>query len=483
MSQTKRTRFTEYWLTLLIAVQPLLDVLAFWTANETATVAGYIRLLILLALPLWLLFQLKNKKSFVLSMAVIGLYCLLHVLNGFRVGYLSLRFDVTYLLRVVQMPVLAICFVFLIRDGQTKRQAHRGILIATGLTLIFMLLAYLTGTGNTTYPEGYGFSGWVIDDNRCAQSIILVSLAAFDVYFALQSKHKWLAVLAPVLVTLVFLTNGTKACYYALFALFFAFAAVLVMEKPILGKKIRWLAVAVFVLLMVFSVVIYPLTPRAKVSQVLSRVGTPGEIEAALLERGIDISDMSAQERFEDPVVREVFERYYIKYIGNLPELYERFGMDRVLLHYGMTTDVVKLMDIRVMKVAYSAMIWEDSDFLTKLVGFEVSQIGYDGTYDMENDWPAIFYYYGYLGFALYAGFILYFLVLVLRRLLRDFKGSFTEENFALLLCLMLQMGLAQFSGAILRRPNVSIYLALVLALIYYQTVRLPKKGGAALEA
>ena len=43
-----------------------------------------------------------------------------------------------------------------------------------------------------------------------------------------------------------------------------------------------------------------------------------------------------------------------------------------------------------------------------------------------------------------------------------------------LLLCLMLQLGLAQFSGALLRRPNVSIYLSLVLGLIYYQTVRLP---------
>ena len=44
----------------------------------------------------------------------------------------------------------------------------------------------------------------------------------------------------------------------------------------------------------------------------------------------------------------------------------------------------------------------------------------------------------------------------------------------ALLLCLVLQIGLAQFSGAILRRPNVSVYLALVLAVIHYQTVWAP---------
>ena len=121
-------------------------------------------------------------------------------------------------------------------------------------------------------------------------------------------------------------------------------------------------------------------------------------------------------------------------------------------------------------------MIFEDSDFATKLLGFEVSEIGFDGTHDLENDWPAIYYYYGWLGLALYALFILYFFLLVLRRLREDFKGSFTLENVTLLMCLCLQLGLAQFSGAVLRRPNVSIYLALVLALIAYQCVCLPAK-------
>ena len=58
----------------------------------------------------------------------------------------------------------------------------------------------------------------------------------------------------------------------------------------------------------------------------------------------------------------------------------------------------------------------------------------------------------------------------MLRKLLTDFRGSFTAENFALALSLALLVGLAQFSGAVLRRPNVSVYLAVVLGLIWYQT-------------
>ena len=179
---------------------------------------------------------------------------------------------------------------------------------------------------------------------------------------------------------------------------------------------------------------------------------------------------MSPEERFNNPAVKAVFEHYYMQYMGCKPDLFDRFGMDRVLKHYKMTTNAARLIDVRVMKVSYAAMIWEDCDLPTKLLGFEVSQIGFDGEYDLENDWPALFFYYGAVGCALYVAFVGWFLLRVIRKLRRDWRGSFTEENFTLLLCLLLQLGLAQFSGAILRRPNVSIYLALVLALIWLQT-------------
>ena len=96
---------------------------------------------------------------------------------------------------------------------------------------------------------------------------------------------------------------------------------------------------------------------------------------------------------------------------------------------------------------------------------------GYDGSYDMENDWHAIFYYYGYFGFALYVCFVLYFLMLVLKKLRKSgLKSCLTLESFFLMLTLALIIGLAHFSGATLRRPNVSIWFSLVLALIYSVT-------------
>ena len=479
MNHLKRTWLEEHWLFLLIAAQPLLDTLAYFTQNKAGTVSGYIRLAVMLALPIWALWKAERKKPILVGLAVIAVFCALHVLNGLRVtqrnpiyvGEYNLVYDVQYLLRVVQAPVLCLSFLVLLQEEQTRWQAWRGVLAAGLIMALSVPLAWLTGTGHVTYGPGLGYSGWVIDDNRCANSILLVTLSAFAVGYAVKTEKKWLSVLIPVAVSALFLTNGTKACYYSIFAIFGAYACWLLAEKLLLKKRLRTLLLVVLVLLMVFAVVIYPWTPRCRVDQHLAGKNTSGEIEATLLEKGIDITDMSFEERYENPVVREVFEHYYWKYLGALYNLGDRFGMDRVLRHYRMSTDVAKLIDTRVIKLSYAALIWaEETDSLTKLVGFEAAIVGTDGQYDMENDWPAVFYYYGYLGFALYVGFALWFVLRILRSLKENFKGSLTAENFTLALVLALQAGLAQFSGALVRRPNVSIYFALVLALIWYQT-------------
>ena len=52
-------------------------------------------------------------------------------------------------------------------------------------------------------------------------------------------------------------------------------------------------------------------------------------------------------------------------------------------------------------------------------------------------------------------------------------KPSRTQRRkyrIAAVMAAVLVLGLAHFSGATLRRPNVSIWLSLILALIYYVT-------------
>ena len=69
-----------------------------------------------------------------------------------------------------------------------------------------------------------------------------------------------------------------------------------------------------------------------------------------------------------------------------------------------------------------------------------------------------------------------YFIARLIKQLVTDFKGSFNLFNFIVLVALGLQIISAIYSGYLLRRPNVAIYLGIVLLLIYCRTEPLFKK-------
>lgn len=476
INNNARTAFVRnHWLMALIVMQPLLDIIAFWTKNPDGTLAGYVRLIIMVCLPLYLLFTLRGseRKSFIFWMLGIGLVCALHIANTIRTGPVSLGFDISYTAKVAQMPILAVCFMYSIKNDQTRNQAYWGLFFAAGITAAALGLSVLTGTANCTYGERLGVSGWVIDDNRCANSIILVTLAAFSIFCAVKSDKPFVNIAVPVVSAVVLIANGTMTCYMSIFVIFIGFAVFLLLEKKIRGCNLNRLAVIALVAVAIASAAAYPLTPKYKIKQTQSDFAelTQDDFNDELGALGYDLDSMSNEEKLSNPEIHTALEDYYWKCLWIItPNMFERFDIDEIMLKYDLTTDAATLIDTRTIKNAYASLMWDHSDTLTKLFGIDVSDIWLTGGMDLENDWPAIRYYYGYVGFAAYAAFILYFVYLIIRRLCRDFKGSFTADNFILLVTFALLIGLAQYSGAVLRRPNVSIYLALVLGLIHYQT-------------
>ena len=476
INNNARTAFVRnHWLMALIVMQPLLDIIAFWTKSPDGTLAGYVRLIIMVCLPLYLLFTLRGseRKSFIFWMLGIGLVCALHIANTIRTGPVSLGFDISYTAKVAQMPILAVCFMYSIKNDQTRNQAYWGLFFAAGITAAALGLSVLTGTANCTYGEGLGVSGWVIDDNRCANSIILVTLAAFSIFCAVKSDKPFVNIAVPVIAAVVLIANGTMTCYMSIFVIFIGFAVFLLLEKKIRGCNLNRLAVIALVAVAIASAAAYPLTPKYKIKQTQSDFAelTQDDFNDELGALGYDLDSMSNEEKLSNPEIHTALEDYYWKCLWIItPNMFERFDIDEIMLKYDLTTDAATLINTRTIKNAYASLMWDHSDTLTKLFGIDVSDIWLTGGMDLENDWPAIRYYYGYVGFAAYAAFILYFVYLIIRRLCRDFKGSFTADNFILLVTFALLIGLAQYSGAVLRRPNVSIYLALVLGLIHYQT-------------
>ena len=271
--------------------------------------------------------------------------------------------------------------------------------------------------------------------------------------------------------------NGTKACYYSLFAAYVGFAVFLVIDKLLHGGRLRTRVIAVLLLTAIVSAAVYPITPRhlIEITQQRSSARQQDELERIMRELGYDLNSMTLEEKLADPVIVQVFGDYYYDLIwAIIPDMFARFTYPQICAKYKFNTNAGQLINVRLMKYNYASLIWDEKDALTHLVGYEPSEMWYGANTDLENDWPAIYFYYGYLGFGLYAAFLLYYVWLILRRVFRDFRGTVTLENFFLLLLFFLHVGLAQFSGSVIRRPNVSIYMSLVLALIACKTTRYP---------
>ena len=475
-----RQFFSNHWLMILVILQPILDIIAFWTKSPDGTFAGFVRLLVMVAFPLTLLLILpegKKKLRLLLGLGGIGLVCLLHLWNVWRIGAADLVYEISYTAKMAHMPVMALCFAFSIRNTQTRNQAYWGLFFAAGITALALFLSIVTGTANITYGEGLGISGWVIDDNRTANSTILVVLAAFAVFCAVKSDKKIVNVLVPALSALCLIINGTMTCYLSIFLIMLGFAVFLPLEHAVRGCTVNRFAVLVLVGVSLFSAAAYPLTPKYKIRQEQTAFmeKTEGEFVEDADRWDFDPNTLPVEQILNDPEIHTLYEDYYWKCLWILsPGMFEMYDIDEIMAKYNFTTDANILLNTRNLKRTFVSLMWDHSDTLTKLFGIDISAAWNYGGVDLENDWPAVFYYFGYVGFAAYVLFILYFVFLMLRRLLRDFKNSFTADNFILFVTLVLLLGIAQYSGAVLRRPNVSFYLALVLGLIYYQAAVRP---------
>lgn len=477
MDNSKRNIFSRYWLFAFVIMQPLLDVLAFWTSSEAGTAAGYVRLAFMLIMPVHILLTSDKRKSAALCFLGIGIVALLHIGNIYRIGYINLVVDIKNMAKIFYMPVIAVCLCFYVRDEQSKKQLVNGLFANVLILAAVIVISYVTGTYNPTYGYGLGTSAWVTDPNRCTHSVILSALSIFAMYFGLNSSKRFWNYIVPVVVIVGCISNGTSSCYLtclaccAGFAVFRMFAALVRKEKLTKSDKIL---ISYLLVLFVISVAIYPITPRAKITAFEKAAADKRQntLEDELIALGYDIRNMSPEEKMNEPVVREKMAVFYTETIyGGAPGLIETYDVYRIMQAYDMSTDARKIADTRRMKRVFAHLTWEDSDFATKLTGFEFTKMDWPGdTLDLENDWHAIFYYYGIIGFAAYVAYILWFIYLVMRKLKGDFAGNLTLYNFCLILSFFILIGLAHFSGALLKRPNSSIYFAFILALLHFQT-------------
>lgn len=481
---------------VLLLIQPVLDVISHWATEwEITTYTTIFRFLMLAAVLLYSFIISDRKGIYILFGGVIALYWILHVVACLRAegGYLSPFSDLTNLLRTVQLPLFTLSFITFFKKSDLVPQKIQCAFFANMVIMIHsIILSYMTGTQIYTYVDSQkGLMGWATVHN--AQSAILTFVIPLLLLFVYKKKNKWLFYATCIVCFGILFFTGTKVDYYAIFII----APAVMIFLFIQGERspfyyVTLLCITLACLFCYNTSVAHDIWTDHTVAMGYRQdyvdnllIGT--DIEESDKQQnvlGLHLPKDLNKESYEalDDRMKELIQEVYDLY---LHPMVNRFGFERVIEKYEYSLDVSNLTEQRQQKRFFAELAWEDSNFLTRCFGYEYITLiehytleieegefqEYEMNYDLENDFPSVFYYSGYVGFAIYMLFLLYFAALAAVGVLTRGMKLITMETGMVGITFGLAMGVSQFSGNVLRRPNASIYVSVILAYIYYLTV------------
>lgn len=479
----KLTRRSGGFLFAVLVLQPLMDVLSFFAAANGSTVlAGALRTVMLFTVCLYGLCVSDKKRVYLIFYGIIGGFWILHMLNCFRLGYLEPVRDCGEYLKLVQFPLWTLAFINLLQhsDGLSCDTLLTGNF---GIVLAVIVLSFATGTPAYTYDipsrgVKVGLLGWFSTPNT--QSAIVSMLVIAALLWAYSSSRFWLfcATCVPGFGLLYF--TGTRLTYYSAIIIALGFCVLVFIP----GGKMRLCCVPLLVVIALFigfkgsSIMEYRQTLTADSFRIYQE--PTDEIMG-------DDKDYEYEGGEIPPEIREKITRVYEDVYGGLSfagtpllgDLLDRFGTEQVMAAYNYSTKASDLYSVRPKKLTVVSLLMEEQDPITRALGLEASSVFINGTsYDPENDFPALLFYYGYLGTALYVCFAGYFILTAAWSFLKGLRSPDRARLVSLgawAMVLVLGLGAAQFSGQVLRKPSATVYISLAAAEIYMLTHNNPR--------
>ena len=455
---------------LLCIMQPFLDVASYFlnVAGSSTTLTLALRLLLLCGMVL-VGFLLSERKWIYWCVAgMLVLFTAGHVLVCMYEGYVDPLEDLTNLIRIYQLPLTALAFItFLRRCPECLEAIKKGCFLCLMIIIVVEILSVVTDTNPYTYStKSIGIIGWFYTGN--AQSAIISMLAPVAIAYVLEKKqyHPLATAGIALLAFGTLYLFATRLSYAALLGTAVAMALTMVILKK--TQKVRSLrAAGVFLLCAALAVCLYSVSPMAKNT---AAVAENLELKQQNIDALVAQDDAAAQSAGLEGTQRKAaaLQSVYDEY---LPGLVGRFGLERVAQWYDYTTDASIISDVRLEKLNYCRMLFEDSGIGTKLFGTELSSMYFEQwNHDVENDFHGIYYLCGGVGLCLMVLFFLWFIVRIIVSLVRDFSAVYTVTAAGFGVALITAMAHAYFTSGVLRRPNVTFYLAVVLAAIYALT-------------
>lgn len=476
-----RTRLTDklpLFVLIIVIIQPLMDVLSFWMAEWGVSniLTLLLRLVVLAAILVVGFYLSRRKKAYYIAAAICVVIGLGHIFACWQFGYQNIVSDLSNYIRVLQLPLTALCMITCMRENEACYDAvKKGIAINVAIILVVQVLAIVTGTEPHTYPDGRGLIGWFSNTNT--QSSIVTMAAPVAVAWLYQRKGLksiWLWVtLVGSGLSMFFL--GTRLAYLGIVAVCFGLGV-----SMLIVRIKDWKKACAFLLAGVLFIAAMPLSPM---------MGHRGDWDKEMGDKQgwgddmiLDPDDVEPIEPddsvplYDPELVAGLTEEQKLR-IAELAPMYEHFvsdlvgvfGIERTVVMFDYSTELTELTAARPKKLMVAQALMDASPFSAKLFGVELSRFTIRGNnYDVENDFHGIYYLYGAVGLAAMALFLLYFLFIIVKALVKNFRRYFTLDaagwGIALVMCLVH----CYCTASTLRRPSSSFYLAVVLAAVYY---------------
>lgn len=459
-----KNHFKEYFLLYVIITQPFLDIFAYFTLNTSLAVIPFmLRAVLLLITTLYTIKKYPNKK-YLLFLLLLVLFSIFHLGNTYFTTRYSLTEDIKELVRIFYMPLMAInCYLYIKNNPSKIELLKKGIIYNMFIIFSVIILGLITNTSVPTYAEGIGLRGWFYNSN--SQSLILCFIVPFSLYYCNKTKNILIKILLVFISFFLLFSNGTTGCYLMIFPTF-----ILALYDSLISKDKKLLKVFNIFLLLIplcASILFYKLSPEYKIDNLQNESLKETEennsidnIENETHENNKDNDKNSVEESEKELSKQQKMINYYFH-----EDLIKKYGYESIEEEIKDNFDTEHLVNNRFRKKITARVIYNNASLFTKLFGIEFTEIKmYES--DLESDYSSILYYTGIVGTIIYIGLILYTLFVLFYQIIKNPKIIFNSEYLLLSgLFIMLNIG-AEFSGSLLRRPNASIYLGLLIAFI-----------------
>lgn len=438
-------------LVALCAAQPLLDVLSFWTQDlawgSKLTLA--LRLLLFLCVVLTGFVLSGHKRAYWITAAVCAVLYAAHMLACLRANEAftaaNLISDAANFIRVAQIPLFTIAFITFLRCcRQGFASFERGITIAFWIIAAVELLSALTGTDPYTYSGKHiGLRGWFY--GASTQSAILSMLVPLTLCPALRSGNirRWLPVAVVGFAELF--CFATRLAYMSLFVTAIGTGIIWAITRR--GDRKIYIAL---LLCAAVCAAAFPVSPMRQNQQAVAA-------NAVRKQENIDRLVTQGKAEFGDQGYAYLTYAYD-EYLGGTVE---RYGLEATAEMYGYSTKAADITNVRTIKINYCRLMLNTEPFTSRLFGLSYDEMTYHGyCYDVENDFHGITYLYGWAGLACLLAFLGYFLVIIVRALIRNARRYFTVEAGACGVALCTCLAHIYNTAGVLRRPNASFISA-----------------------